>query len=218
LLNYCREWRGVASGESFLAWKDVSHLAKSRGIRVHGFVEGEPPSHDAHAATRALRLLAESDHVPHAVILLRDEDRDEPRRKGLEQARSSWGQRNVLVIGLARPTRECWVLAGYQPKDRRETELLERITAELGFNPTESPDRLTQRGTDQPRSPKRVLLLLTSGSWERQADCWQLTDLAILEARGRDTGLADYLAEVRTRLVPLLRSGPPPDQERSPRP
>ncbi len=39
---------------------------------------------------------------------------------------------------------------------------------------------------------------------DREETCWTDCDLEVLRARGAETGLADYLDEVRTRIVPLF--------------
>jgi hypothetical protein len=75
----------------------------------------------------------------------------------------------------------------------------------LGFNPCLRAQDLTACKDDAAtRSPKRVLDALTNGDRDRQRDCWIGTSLAVLESRGKDNGLKDYLGEVRDRLVPLI--------------
>lgn len=128
---------------------------------------------------------------------------------GLEQARG-WARGHLpalgpVLIGLAHNNRECWVLAGFEPRDDPEREQLSAVCEELKFDPCQEAHRLTARHEHQARSAKRVLALLTRDSWERQADCWRTTALSTLERRGQTTGLADYLRELREYLVPLFR-------------
>ncbi len=54
------------------------------------------------------------------------------------------------------------------------------------------------------RSPKRVLSVLTGGDSDRQCKCWRDTPLNVLQERGGGNGLADYLREVGTILVPMI--------------
>ena len=54
------------------------------------------------------------------------------------------------------------------------------------------------------RDPKRTLLELTQGDRERERRCWLDTSLETLRRRGADNGLADFLGEVRLRLVPVV--------------
>ena len=65
--------------------------------------------------------------------------------------------------------------------------------------------RLTACKNDRAKkSPKRVLAALMANDGERQKACWLNTELHVLDERGRENGLADYLTEIRQRLVPLL--------------
>jgi hypothetical protein len=202
-LNHVRHWRGIGDNDQCLTWAEVKSLARSLGLRVHGHYQGVPATHDAHAATKALRLLLEMERPPDAVILLRDTDQDPNRRIGLEQARSASDLAGRIVIGLAHPTRECWVLVGFEPQDEQEIARLEELRNELGFDPTEKAQRLTgKRGVAS--NAKRVLSDLTADNHERQRDCWRTTALDVLVKRGGNVGLTDYLDEVRDRLIPLL--------------
>jgi hypothetical protein len=211
LLDPCREWRGLNPGEPCLFWKHVPALARSRNIKAHSHFEGEPGVADAHAARRALLLLHGAENRPNTVVLLRDDDRQAERRRGLDQARRSCKIGIPIAIGLAHPKRECWVLAGFEPQGDQEGRRLTELTGQLGFDPRTSAERLTATGSGEIRSAKRVLDELTVGVWDRQADCWASTDLRILVTRGRSTGLADYLDEVRDRLAPLFRKRPRSD-------
>jgi hypothetical protein len=109
-----------------------------------------------------------------------------------------------IVIGLAHPKRECWVLAGFEPQDDQESRCLSSVCEQLGFDPRHHAERLTHRGSGELRSAKRVLAELTGGDWQRESECWRTADLEVLAARGSGTGLAEYLAEVRRELLPLF--------------
>ncbi len=204
MLPDLRGWRGLARRELCLLWKDVASLAKSRKIKAHGHFAGEPGAPDAHNARQALLLLHGAEHRPDAIVLLRDDDRDAERRKGIEQARDSCRIGIPVAIGLAHPKRECWVLAGFDPQGGEQQQRLKELRIQLGFDPRTSAQRLTAKHSADKRSAKRVLDELTAGDRERQADCWTKTDLEVLIARGQKTGLADYLREVRDRLAPLF--------------
>ncbi len=204
-LGECRRWRGMTEETYFVAWDELPELAKKMGIRVHGhFRDGEPAHADARAARRALRVLAALEVPIDGVLLIRDDDRDEDRRAGLEQARDTSILTVPIVIGLAHAKRECWVLAGFDPGNNAETACLEELRRELGFDPRTHAAELTAKADHHKRSAKRVLSLLTRGRREREAECWLRCELRLLEGRGRDTGLADYLKEVRERLIPLF--------------
>ena len=211
MLPHYRQWRGLSPPEPHLLWRDVRDLARSRRIRAHGHFSGEPGAPDAHNARRVLLLLHSAAQPPHAVVLLRDDDGQTQRRRGLEQARDSSNIGIPVVIGLAQPKRECWVIAGFEPQNDEENRRLETLVSQLKFDPREAAQRLTAgRPANAPRNAKRVLRQLTEGDPERESACWRNTDLRLLAARGRNTGLSEYLGEVRERLVPLFTASPDP--------
>ncbi len=154
-------------------------------------------------ARLALLLFMAADARPDAVVLLRDDDGQTARRKGLEQAHSTSALKVPIVIGLAQPKRECWVLAGFDPQNEDETNRFDSLKRELRFDPRERAERLTAKHAAD-RDAKRVLKALTEGDRQREADCWMKADLKRLDARGQKTGLAKYLGEVRKELVPLF--------------
>jgi hypothetical protein len=207
MLPHLREWRGLEANEPCLLWKDVPPLARARNIRAHGHFEGEPGAPDAHAARLALLLLHASDRPAHGIVLLRDDDRQAQRRKGMEQARRSSRMGVPVVIGLAHPKRECWVLAGFEPQDDAEKRRLDVSRAELGFDAREHAERLTAKHKDDKRNAQQVLDQLTDGDREREAACWRQTHLDVLKARGENTGLREYLREVKNSLAPLITTG-----------
>jgi hypothetical protein len=142
-----------------------------------------------------------------AVVLVRDSDDQHERRDGLNQARAASTIANRIVIGLAIPERETWVISGFNAENDDERDTLQAETQNLGANPCLRSHELTACKDDQAmRSPKRVLAALTKGDWNRQRRCWTMTDLAVLERRGQRNGLADYLKEVNERIVPLITS------------
>ncbi len=207
LLEHCRQWRGSNLVEPFLPWKHVPPKARARNIRAHGHFEGQPGAPDAHNARLALLLLYAVEDRPDRIVLLRDDDRQTQRRRGLEQARKSCNIGIPVAIGLAHVNRECWVLAGFEPQDGDERRCLKELRAELGFDPREHAEGLTAKHQWDKQNAKRVLDVLTAGSPDREARCWRETDLEVLATRGPHTGLADYLAEVQQRLLPLFRRG-----------
>jgi hypothetical protein len=162
-------------------------------------------------ARRALLLFATSKQRPDAVVLVRDSDGDSRRRIGLEQARNDRPWPFQVVIGVAEPKRECWVLAGFDARGPDEEERLQKAMERLSFHPVKDAHRLTAREHGAKNDAKVALEGLTLGDFERERTCWDETPLASLEERGNLTGLAAYLSEVRERLVPIL-SGRAPEQ------
>lgn len=203
-LPHQREWVVAWSGEQ-LTWKRIRTLAEAAGIEAAGFFNGEPGLPDAQAARRALRLLRATVPDLEAVVLIRDQDDQEDRRDGLEQARREDHEGLVIVVGLAVVEREAWVISGFVPGDEDEQSRLDAERQRLGFHPHERSHELTACKDDTaPRSPKRVLRVLTGGDYDRERRCWAETPLDVLRARGTENGLVLYLAEVRTRLAPLI--------------
>lgn len=204
VLDDYRQWRGLLPGTAYLRWRDVAGLAKQEGLKAHGHFDGEPGAPDAHAARRVLLLLKLKCAPLDGVLLIRDDDRETERRRGLEQGRGAVKWAVPVVIGLAHPKRECWVLAGFEPCSDDEQALLEKLVGELSFDPRPRAERLTSRESDDWKNAK-VALTYLAGDRERQEQCWTKAPLTVLAARGGNTGLADYLGEIRTFLVPLLR-------------
>ena len=205
VIGHYRCWRGLTPGAEFCLWKHVGDLARERGIRAYGHFADQPAEPDALAARRALLLIASLDEAPDAVVLLRDDDGQDERRKGLEQARNERRRMNIpIVVGLARAKRECWVLAGFEPRDGDEQRKLADLRQELGFDPTLQGERLDARTPNAKKNAVRVLERLIGRNPDREAACWLTTDLAILAQRGSQSGLATYLKEVEQSIVPLF--------------
>ncbi len=213
ILDSLREWCNEvrADGQQWiLEWTSVRHLAEVLNIRIRGHFNGEVGAPDAATARRAVLVLQKL-ISPEAVFLIRDADNHQNRKTGLEQARRHFKDQMLkVVIGLANAEREAWVLAGYQPKDEFEQELLAKERQHLGFDPCERSEELTAgRDDTAKRSPKRVLNVLSNGSKEREQECWTQTTLETLRRRGEANGLTDYLHEVKTSIVPLLTGREP---------
>jgi hypothetical protein len=207
LLNSQRRWIGEDRPGEPLTWTSIPTRAQAMGIKVHGHFNGEPGLADARAARRALAyvLRRHEGEAVDAILLIRDRDDQPERRQGLEQGRASYSPLTTIVVGLAVPERECWVLSGFEPKDDGEREKLEEEIRHLGFHPCRESHQLTACKDDQAkRSPKRVHAKLIGRDRDRERECWQVTPLSVLLERGADNGLRDFLEEVKDFLVPLI--------------
>ncbi|WP_437514209.1 hypothetical protein [Sorangium sp. So ce1099] len=204
-IEHFRKYHGRHDREPYLKWTEMKAMARKQGIVVHGFAGGKPREPDAAMAEQALKFLATLDPPPHAVILTRDADKLRRRREGFEQARGAqrWPFK-VVVIGVADTKRECWILAGYEPRDNAERALLERERKELGFDPRLEAEQLTASEDGAKRDAKRVLHALTGGDQAREDACTKELPLTILKQRGAATGLMTYLDEIEARLAPLF--------------
>jgi len=205
-LDSCRRWRGTRSEEPYLRWASVQEEARRVGLKIFGQFGGQPGQADAVMARRALLLLAGAERRPDAVLLVRDGDAQRDR-EGLEQARNYSPWPFQVLIGFAHPKRECWVLAGFEPRNEDETARLEAEKQRLSFHPVREAHQLTAREHGAKKDAKVALEALTQRNPERERVCLEETPLAVLEERGSKTGLTAYLKEVRERLVPVL-SGP----------
>jgi hypothetical protein len=210
-LEMHRLWRGLAEADSHLEWHWVTKIARERNVKAHGHFVGEPGALDATMARKALLLLKDAHRPPDAVILVRDTDGLEERRLGLRQARDASDWPFQVVLAIAHAKRECWILAGFEPLSKAETKALKELRKELGFDPRIQAESLTAAEPQAPRNAKRVLERLFAGNRNREEDCWRSCDLTVLAERGRFSGLADYLEEVRSRLVPLFAGNQPKD-------
>jgi hypothetical protein len=205
LLANQREWLAEVAGGRPLTWKGIKQFAREAGIRVRGHFDGEPGLPDAAAARRAILFLLKEAPDLNAIVLIRDQDDEPDRRKGLEQARSQDHSGIVIAVGLAIVERECWVVSGFEPQDEGESSRLETVRKRLGFDPRLRNHELTACKDDNAvRSPKRVLRELTGNDRDRERRCWREAPLNMLLERGGENGLAAYLHEVQHRLAPLI--------------
>jgi hypothetical protein len=204
-----RSWRADGAGRHFFDIHRIKDYGREMGVHAHGHFDGKRGNAGALMARTAFliaRELRKRDADLVAVVLVWDMD-DEPkaRREGLEQARAdarAWAAFQI-VLGCPNPMREAWVLAGFDPTNDDEQQRLATARQELGFWPNEEAQRLDSNNEQAKLSAKRVLRLLTDGYADREADCWQETDLETLRARGEHNGLRDFLREVADVIVPL---------------
>ncbi|MCP3136320.1 hypothetical protein [Pyxidicoccus xibeiensis] len=201
-------WTGVNAlpEDRFIRWQKVREELAQRGIKsLFGFFGGESGRPDAFIARQALLLFASLERRPDAVLLVRDSDGDPTRREGLEQARSTHPWPFQVVIALAEPKREAWVLAGFEPANADEMARLRSLRERLSMDPVLKSHELDASEHGAKKDIKRALYELIQDDWDRERQCLDGTPLEVLEQRGRHNGLAAFMAEVRERLVPILK-------------
>lgn len=141
------------------------------------------------------------------VVLVWDTDQQRgDRPDGVALARDDarrWA-RFQIVCGFPDPEREAWVLAGFEPCDDVEHQLLEELHRTLGFSPVVDAVRLRDKTHGALRNIKRVLDVLTRADADREARCWTDPPLVTLRARGVATGLSAFLDGLDASLLPLL--------------
>lgn len=206
-----RRWQPDGLGRAYFDLHRLGEYEDRLGVRVpHGHFDGRPGRAGALMARTVfwiVRTLHRRDPAEpiDAVVLVWDMDTQaEERSLGVAQARDE--ARSLvpfqIVCGLPDPEREAWVLAGFEPCDDRERTLLEALQREFGFSPVLHAIRLRGRGGE--RDIKRVLRELTAEDANREERCWTEPSLENLRARGAETGLAAFLGEIETVLIPLL--------------
>lgn len=216
VLGAVRQWRGLddRTEEPFLKWAHVNEAFKSSrpsahaGVRsIFGPFNGEAAQPDALSARKALLLFAGLKRPPKAVLLVRDSDADPERKdaQGLKQVREKFPWPFQVVIGMAHPKREAWVLAGFEPRTADEESRLHKLRARLSLDPIAASHELEASTHGAKKDVKRALGELTEDDYERELQCVEETPLAVLEQRGQKNGLAAYLNEIRERLVPILK-------------
>jgi AAA domain, putative AbiEii toxin, Type IV TA system len=130
-----RTWLNQSMQNIPLTWTNIKRLALAAGVLVEGHFNGEPAEADAKAGRRAILYLML--HFPElaGIILVRDQDDQPNRKKGLEQARMGLDKGLPIVVGLAVAMREAWVISGFDPLDEAEQAKLEAEPQNIGFQP-----------------------------------------------------------------------------------
>lgn len=218
-LDAFREWCGLLQQTSFLCWKDIRRAEEQilpSKPRMLGHLDGQPLRSDGILARRLMQLAQlEQSKEPslQGVLFVRDLDTHDQvakRRDALERVREAFAGTFQIVLGLADPKREAWVLNGFVPEDDTEEKKKIDLRASLGFDPCLDAHRLRTSShsnlKEQHRNVKNVLEHLTEGNFSREERCWTETPLEYLEQHGEETGLSAYLAEVLERFVPSLGS------------
>jgi hypothetical protein len=202
------DWRGEGDRD-FYTVKRVHAIARARRLGVpHGHFDGKPGAAGATMARTVFWLcrdFAKTQPLDGVVLVWDMDDQPEDRSRGLDQARTEATRLASfrIVIGRANPNREAWVLVGFDAETDEERERLEELRQELGYPPNQDAHRLTAKHETDKHNGKRVLRALTDGDHDREARAWRDTSLATLRARGRNCGLAEFLAEIEEHLVPL---------------
>lgn len=139
-----------------------------------------------------------------------DLDREPERRKTLLILRDrATSLPFSILVATPNPKREAWVLHGFEPVNTPEKKRLTALSRELGFDPRLEPHRLRgdARRTETRRDLKQVLDHLVDGDRHREPHCWEDAPLEVLEDRGANTFLRDFLVEIRERLLPKWVGG-----------
>jgi hypothetical protein len=209
-LEHLRNWRGLEPGSSCTRWTERKRLRDKYKLPRYRRLRSDEPQGIAYAESRMIVALAERiqrDHQIDALILFKDLDNQEDRRRGMEQVRAKADGQIIIVIATPKWKREAWILNGFECLNPREHEQLNTIIQRLGFDPRFKAENL-HHGTDQ--DSKIILEELIQDHpvgakrFERVQKCWIETPLETLRERGKATYLSDYLDEVKNFLLLLL--------------
>lgn len=216
LLPHQFQWNGITAQSDWSEWRSVKsemdRVAERHKIYQPRFRRRANFKTDGAIAFKLLRFIHQLPATREivAVILYRDLDNQSERHEGLNQARQEhqrWEEAHPVVIGTADRMREAWILNGFMPENAIEEAKLDDQKAVLKFDPCLEPHRLRENSFGTPervRNPKVVVATLTGADREREARCWQETDLRILRERGEASGLRHFLDEVQEYLAPIF--------------
>lgn len=201
-------WRGVEPGTSYTPLSKLKKAVKATGLKLPrylGHVKGQPKKSDAAIALRGVQIARLS--LISVLLFVRDLDSSPQRLQGIEQAREEAGDTEIeMILATPDPEREAWVLNGFVARSAAEENAFAKEMKQLGFDPCVESHRLrgdVRRGQEK-RDIKKLVERLTGGDRDREKACGEVTPLALLEERGRTSRLADYLVEIKSRLLPLL--------------
>jgi hypothetical protein len=129
-LAAARQWIGLEKNTSFTVWARIKGLAaeaqkQGRLPRFLGHPAGGSPGFDYATARKALLLcdLFRPTNLVRHVLMVRDMDNQPDRRGGLEKLRHDSGSCHfVLTLALPCPNREAWLVAGFTPLTKQESE------------------------------------------------------------------------------------------------
>jgi hypothetical protein len=203
-----RHYRGFQPADPYLTWFDIDVLADQYRVKSLGHFEGLPLHGDGHKVRKALALLTL--HAPEpsveAIIFFRDGDKEyQARREAIRRVRDNASIPIPVIVGVANRMRECWLLNGFEPTDEEERALLATEHNRVGFDPRFRAHELTDTNEGEDRCPKRVLRVLTSDDRERERECVFRTSIETLRVRGVETGLPEFLNELKERLIAAFR-------------
>lgn len=208
VLEHVRVWL-ADDGRPWFVLKDAWGSARASGVRPHGHFGGAAGLPEARMFRAQLLLwkkLKDDGNQLDAAILIRDLDRKEGREGGMQQAISSGSWPFVIVGAWCIPEVEAWAIACFGPMNERERAVHTRLVNELKFDPTREPERMSSTSGSN-RDAKRVGQALFEGDHTRRLRGFERS-IDEVHACGVTCGLADFLREIDTKLVPLLTGKP----------
>jgi len=108
------------------------------------------------------------------------------------------------VGAIASPEIEAWLIAAFSPQTETEADALAIVRQRIGFDPRFHPEKLTSKRPEDKKDAKRVLDEISGDDPDRVKESWDSAPLDDLIDRGKDCGLADYIGDVRSQLIPAV--------------
>jgi|GEM_PF-2164927 len=208
-LEHHRIYRGFEQSQEFVVWGwlDTTNTKDYR-IRSRGMFENDWPSHDV--ALRIQRAIFHFVNDAEFIVVVKDTDGNELHETQLRSVRELV-EKMPVVVGIEHTKLECWLVAGFNPQNPTEEERLQTLCLGekpgIGFNPCLRSHELTATGPaskGDPRNAKRVLEFLVGDDWRVALRSLHRDNHPILSARGEHNGLADFLSDIRERLIRVV--------------
>lgn len=175
--------------------KDIKSVADDLKIQASKLKAQNGLARQLHMSTLIARRLGS-----RAVVFAIDNDKkDKELRSTLDEARKEVGEVVGVVLSVALPEIEAWIII--DARERVPSKVREEYRRRLGFDPTREAHRLVSSPPDAEHECKRVFRAL-----ELEADAHDapLSTPDELKKWGKETGLSALIEEVDERLVPLL--------------
>lgn len=171
LLPHLRAWvtldsteRDDGAGVPHVTWaRFTERVRRGEAPRVLGHRPQGPTLHPyAYRARTAIVASVLAPTGPNAVVLVVDADSQPERLKGLEEARRAQNANILVIVGMADPEREAWVLNGFVPGTAAPASLVGQCRADTALAsayPATSASALSRfdcpsRPTGLSRSPR----------------------------------------------------------------
>ena len=211
-----REWCGLEANTAFTTLSRLKRIAKDkqksgfRGAGPLGFSSSMPRGYEWPSLRKVFILSVLGPNPgPDVIVYTRDMDRQLLERKeSIEDAISKMPDLPfAVVMANANPKREAWILNGFVASNASEEARLQEVRDELHFDPCEAAEGLDASTHGALKDAKRVLRRLTGSDPERELDCLN-APWGVLRQRGKGTGLADFLDEIKRQIVPRVTGQP----------
>ena len=205
-LSSFRNWQGETRSQTFIAKADLTAKHKqlaqqSQRPRYRKSTDDKPQGSYTAFWRKAVELVVslKKEQPLHGVFVHCDADNHPEQEQDIRQAFASLS--NVMKFVPATPDREieAWLLNGFIPSNKNESDRLDEWKRKLSFDPCTQVERARDIGGN--RDPKNILNALANADQDRQRQCWEVTELETLRQRGDKTKLKQFLDEVKLNFL-----------------